>query len=485
MVGNFDLTSYNKAKDRMVLKNRENWRFSRKICNYSTEEVRKIIESGSRNEKILLSRHFFNLGGLYQRIIFHYSTLLKYSGILIPHALLGLTLSKNYVQKRYMQALDFLGKINIPERFAEITQKILVDGVYYGIIQSLSKDTLTVIDLPCKYCRSRYRDLKGNDIIEFDVSYFDTFLDEDDKSVALAAYPKEVRKHYKKVQLGKTSSYWVMIPSGTGICFSFFNYNAPLFLDVIPAVMQYEDAVDTERERELEEIRKIIVQKIPHLQDGQLLFEPVEAAEMHEGAVNMMRGTPNVSVLTTYADVDSIISRTAADNVNNSLQKMLQHVYSEAGTSPEIFAPTGSQAISTSLTNDLALVMILANKYSRFLTSIIDELFGNINVHFTYAFLPISYYNQSDYITDTLKLAQSGYSYLLPSIAAGVNQRDLISLKNLENDILELRDCLIPLSTSYTQSGNEGGAPEKDLEDKSEKTIAKEESIDNQGGSNG
>ena len=63
MVGNFDLTSYNKAKDRMILKNRENWRFSRKICNYSTEEAQRIIESGSRDEKILLSRHFFNLGG--------------------------------------------------------------------------------------------------------------------------------------------------------------------------------------------------------------------------------------------------------------------------------------------------------------------------------------------------------------------------------------------------------------------------------------
>jgi hypothetical protein len=33
----------------------------------------------------------------------------------------------------------------------------------------------------------------------------------------------------------------------------------PLFLDVIPATLQYEDAVDNEQERELEEIRKIIV----------------------------------------------------------------------------------------------------------------------------------------------------------------------------------------------------------------------------------
>ena len=63
-----------------------------------------------------------------------------------------------------------------------------------------------------------------------------------------------------------------------------------MFLTVIPATIQYDDAVETERERELEEIRKIIVQKIPHLNDGQLLFEPEEAVEIHKGTVGMMKG---------------------------------------------------------------------------------------------------------------------------------------------------------------------------------------------------
>jgi hypothetical protein len=36
-------------------------------------------------------------------------------------------------------------------------------------------------------------------------------------------------------------------------------------LDVIPATIDYDEAVETNKERDLEEIRKIIVQKIPHL----------------------------------------------------------------------------------------------------------------------------------------------------------------------------------------------------------------------------
>ena len=59
-----------------------------------------------------------------------------------------------------------------------------------------------------------------------------------------------------------------------------------------------------------EEIRKIIVQKIPHLSDGRLLFEPDEDLEIHTGTVGMLKGNKNVSVMTTYADVDAIASKT-------------------------------------------------------------------------------------------------------------------------------------------------------------------------------
>ena len=66
-----------------------------------------------------------------------------------------------------------------------------------------------------------------------------------------------------------------------------------------------------------------MVQKVPHLNDGTLLFEPEEAAEMHLGAVNMMKKNPNVSVLTTYTDVEAIVSKTTSDSLSNNLEKMM------------------------------------------------------------------------------------------------------------------------------------------------------------------
>lgn len=239
--------------------------------------------------------------------------------------------------------------------------------------------------------------------------------------------------------------------------------------------MDYDEAVDINRERDLEEIRKIIVQKIPHLQDGALLFEPNEAQVMHDGAVGMMRGNKNISVLTTYADVDSVVSNTSSEASTNALEKSLQNIYSNTGASGQLFAPTGSQALMISIKNDIALMMVLGNKYSRFFTFIINSLFANSNVTFKYTLLPISYYDSSDYITDAFKLAQSGYSLLLPCLALGITQKDLLNLKDLENNALKLVDKLIPPASAYTAGAGVGagkvGRPELPADQKSQKTI--------------
>ena len=482
----FDITTFQKMQGEMIAKNEQSWNSNysngtSRTRDYSLEEIKQIINSSSLASQQKLSRNYFDKNGFYKRIILYYATILTYSGLLIPNPSFGKQLSSPHISKRYYAALDYIDKINLAEMLTRMSIRALIDGSYYGIIQTLTKDKLILFDLPSSYCRSRYVDIYGNDIIEFDVRYFQTIIDQDARKEALNTYPKIVANYFKQYDKGKVTSPWVKLPTDIGVCFPFFDDGRPLFLNVIPATVQYDDAVETERERELEEIRKIIVQKIPHLNDGQLLFEPEEAVEIHKGTVGMMKGNKNLSILTTYADVEAIISKTSAENVSTSLEKMLQNVYSEAGASAQLFAPTGTQALSTSITNDISLMMILANKYSRFITQIINLLFSNSNITFKYSILPISLYNRSDYITDTLKLAQSGYSFLLPALASGLSQRELINIKSLENDVLKLNEVLIPLSSSYTQSSNEVGAPEKKDEDKAVKTIQNEDAIDHQG----
>ena len=455
--------------------------FKHRTKEYTPEEIEKIIESGNLHAQIRLSRTFYNKGGFYQRILLHYATLLKYTNLLIPNPSFGKSLSESYIQKKYFNAINFVDKAQLPNLFTKMAIAALRDGCYYGIILNVGNESISFIDLPVYYCRSRFRDKEGNDLIEFNVTYFDTIVDKEDRKAALQVYPRKVADWYRKYKLGKVKK-WVFIPAEIGVCLPFLD-GYPAFLNIIPAAIEYDQARDINKERDLEEIRKIIVQKIPHLQDGGLLFEPDEAEVMHKGTVQMMKGNPNVSVLTTYADVDAIVSKTSNDNSTSSIEKSLLNIYSEAGSSPQLFGTESNLSLETSINNDMALMMTFARKLDRLMTFIINDKFGNSNITFKYTILPITFYNEQKYCDTALKMANSGYSFILPALAMGISQKELGNIKDLENDVLGLKEKLIPLSTAYTESGNSPGRPELPAQEKSAKTIANEKSLDG-GGSN-
>lgn len=482
-----DLTKFKKAYSDMVgtnlqAYNSDYWKnFRTPLRDYTEESINKIIDSGSLNEQQKLSENYFYKNGFYRKILIYYATLSKYLGILIPQLSYGKSFIDTSIQKKYNKVLSYIDKINLPDFLENCALRAFIYGCYYGLIIKLDKTGFTVMDLPPEYCATNFKDYNGNDLIDFDLRYFYGILDEKKRESVLSIFPKEIRSAYRQWRKGKLSSSWISIPSNIGICFQMWD-GRPSFLNIIPSTIDYEQSVDLEKERDLEEIRKIIVQHVPHLNDGTLLFEPEEAKVMHDGTVGMMKGNKNVSVLTSYGDVDAIVSKTSSDTVSNNLDKMMNNIYYEAGVSSMIFSPTNSQVVETSIKNDLAFISPLIHKFETFITSLINSIFQDKAISYKYSILPVTYYTDKEYIDNAFKLASSGYSLLLPFIAMGFSQKDLTDIKELENNYLDLTNILIPLQTSYTQSSDsQGGAPEKSLEEKSPKTLSNEEALTNEG----
>lgn len=485
-----DLTSFTSAYKDMIATNDSAYKSSnifgdrqsiRTVKKYTLEEIYRIIEKGSIKEKVHLSRNYYQADGIYRRIIIHYATLLKYVGILIPSPAYNRTLSEDFVQKKYGVAMDFVDGIDVSALSVNFALAALRDGCYYGVIQDIGKRSISILDLPTRYCVTRFKNKQNEDIIEFDTRYFDSIHDKEARKGALAVYPKVISNWYRRYKNNKVKSPWVYVPTEISICLPFLD-GVPNFLNIIPDTVEYDLAVEQDRERDAEEIRKIIVQKIPHLPGGELLFEPDEVKVMHDGAVKMMKGNPNISVMTTYGDVEAIVSRTTRDNSVNMITKALENVYNETGASKQLFSSDSNLALETSIDNDMAMMMVFAQKIAALITNIVNTKYSNANIKFTYKFLPVSYYNANKFIETSFKLATSGYSFLLPMIALGFSQKQLTDIKDLENTLMGLSEKLIPLSSAYTQSGDRG-RPAKENEDKSDKTIANEESLD-KGGSN-
>ncbi|MBR4890094.1 MAG: hypothetical protein IKU15_02105 [Clostridia bacterium] len=77
---------------------------------------------------------------------------------------------------------------------------------------------------------------------------------------------------------------------------------SPFFLDLIPLIDDLEDYKAIDKDRKQLALKRIITQEIPH--DGmQLVFEPEEAAEMHEGVLDMLADNPDADVVTSYGKV--------------------------------------------------------------------------------------------------------------------------------------------------------------------------------------
>jgi hypothetical protein len=117
---NFDLASFKKSQSAMIATSDTAYssrfgsaQWTSQVKNYTEQEVKKIIESGSLIEQQRLSRNYFNKDGYYRQLILYYATLLKYTGLLIPNPTMGKNLSTSHIQKRYFQAMDYVDKMNL------------------------------------------------------------------------------------------------------------------------------------------------------------------------------------------------------------------------------------------------------------------------------------------------------------------------------------------------------------------------------------
>lgn len=422
---------------------------------YSSEEIRDIVDFGTPTQRAALSQFFFMTNGLYKRIIIHYATFLTYSWLVVPYKKKQTyKLSNKKIGQTYYDATDFCTTFQVQRKCALFAKDILVNGAYYGLLHD-EGDQVVIQDLPFDYCRSRFKNADDIDIIEFNMEFFDTIRDEQLRKEILRSYPKIIEKGYNAYKRnGETK--WIFLPPELGIYFSFFE-ERPFFLDLIPLLNNLDEYKEIDKQRNLLALKRILVQKVPI--DGEtLVFEPQEAEEMHNGVVQMTKNNPELDVITTYNDIN-LLDLSADDDEKTEIKDVQNLIYESAGLSKEFFFSTTEAGLKYSTNNDLAMMMILGQRFAHFFTSMLNYKFESKQIKFKFIILPISYYNADDYASRAKDLAAFGYSFLTPILSSGLDQTNLANLKELENELLELDEVLKPLQSAYTQSGKQAGEP--------------------------
>lgn len=415
---------------------------------YDRREINSIIEGGDPVRQAELSKHYFETNGTYKRIVLHYATFLTYSWMLVPSLKNKKDLMTNkQVSKAYYDATKFLTNFQVQNKCTKFALEVFIKGGYYGLLNSEGGKTV-LQDLPFEYCRSRFKDINEIDIVEFNLKFFDSIRDSDLRTEILKTYPRLIRKAYNTFKYAD-GPHWIFLPADMGVYFC-FSEERPFFLDLIPLIDDLEDYKAMDKQRNEQALKRILVQKVG-VDGTRLVFEPDEAEEMHEGVLDMLQNNTDVDVVTTYNTV-SLLDLSSTDDEKTQIEEVQNLIYESAGLSKEFFFSTTDTGLEVSEKNDLAMMMVLAQKFAHFFTVLTNTKFENKKVDFNFIILPVSYYNSDTYVDKARDLVSFGYSFITPVVATGLDQTSLSNLKLLENDLLNLDDILKPLQTSYTQS---------------------------------
>ena len=477
-----------------------------------------------------ISNYFYKTNGIYQRLCNYVATMYRYDWYVVPEVYKEGTKGEEIVKDLH-KVLNFMDNSYISKICGEMALGVVKNGAYYGYLVPTSTGVI-VQELPINYCRARYN--VGNlPAVEFNMRFFDVaFPDTNYRMKVLNLFPEEFKKGYhaykrnllKDEYTGTSngiissewrrrdeSGWWQLDPDKT-VKFSFPNggngaADLPLFINVIPAILDLDAAQDLDRRKQMQKLLKIVVQKLPLDKNGDLIFDVDEARDIHNNAVEMLKRAVGVDVLTTFADIESIdMSDKNTTATQDDLAKVERAVYNASGTSQNMFNTDGNMALEKSVLNDEGMVRALLLQFEVFFDRIAQSKSANRKKYnFRLYMLETTQYNYKELAKMYKEQVQLGYSKMLPQIAMGHSQSSILNTAYFENEVMNLSELMIPPLMSSTlnmqdlkggsgssgssssqkpsgSSGSAGGAakagrPEKPNDQKSEKTIKNKESM--------
>lgn len=468
---------------------------------HTTEDVRLALDRAFKNSDVegirALSKHFFKVSGIYARAARYLAYLPTYDYLIYPR-IYGTQVDDEAVNREVITQLEFLESMKLKLAMRNLALETIVNGVSYRYLRR--KGTNAVLQpLPVKWCRT-VSVVNGFPTVEFDLRYFDTITNEQQRLRELNSYPPEIIEEYfqwkQDTSKGENSSerrqengildgggVWILLNPKYSTAFFFNDSLQPILANSLFSILDLLEIKAIEKKKNENEQYNLITQKFPLDDDGDLIFDFSEIQQFHDGAVKIFADNDQTDVLTTFGDVSNIDLNEAAGQAFD-YEPWKVDVYSELGISPQLFSTEGNMALEKSINADEAIMFHLVQQMEDWISYQLEiqfqkdsELDSKDKLFSTSLwFPPISVMNKKEILSSYKDTATLGYSKFLVGLAMGQSQISLMSLAVYENEILGLNNIMEPLKSSHTAAsgdgGGSGGRPPLPDSEKSDKTIA-------------
>lgn len=412
-----------------------------------------------------LSKYFYQTNGIYARAVRYLADIYKYDFVLYPNLDLDLDVTDEFsekILKKFNQLLEHFDNSSIQLMSRKWAITVCIEGVYYGYICDDISDKLVIQDLPVDYCRSRFLH-RGVPLVEFNVQYFDKVTsDPEYRKKLLSLFPDEFKEGYRKYKAGKLpaedqgdDSGWILLDMNKAFKFNFNDSDIPPFLYAIPALIELDEVQDLEKEKLLQQIQKILIQKFDLDKNGQIPFEMKELQQLNQNAVDMVGDAVGVSVLSTVASVTlEDLAVDGGTESKNNVEAAENSVYNDLGISTNLFNTDGNLALEKSIITDEAYVKPLLLQFEQFFNRYLEWKFNKKDLKFRIKMLMTSIFNYQELSSKYENLTKIGFSRFLPMVALGHTQKEVISMAKLEQQIMQLDAYMLPPFSSNTMSSD-------------------------------
>lgn len=461
-------------------------------CEYTRDEVVKLIKDPVKNEKAIRQMHlyFYHNNLFYKRIIEYFASMLTFKHWEKPLLLYDDEIETSAFKKSYAKVKDFFNKFNVDEEFRYVTETVLGDDVgYYYIIED--KNEINLFKLPSDWCMITGKQ-NHTHTFQFNMVYFLRYGVQ-----KIENYPQEFQDEWERLMgledqnaIKKEPFLWYEVKPENSYVFKFNNLLSTvicpfmgLFLDLLQ-IVEYKNLIKSKAQLEA---TQIIFQKIPLNTDkgakNPYMINAKDAGKFHKALKTSLPegGEGLFRAVTSPCDINSV-NLNKSDNKDNLVGKAESDFYNSTGTSQLLFNSenTTGMALLKAINVDESFLFHLLRQYERFLTREINKRTNRIR--FKVNMPNLTYYNTKDELTAQLGAGQYGIpNKSLILNAAGINQIDASTMTKFESFLGFDKDW-IPLLNSHSTNGadinNKGGRPKGEVvSDSTEVTIDNDSNI--------
>lgn len=447
------------------------------ISSFDKEKLRSYLKNITSSEKNLrdLSWYLYYRSHTYMRLITFYASMFCLDCRMInPVYDLLKGFDANKAMKSYSETLKWIDLMNNQSEMYVPLVSAFVQDVFYGV--HITDETGTFIfEIPADYAKISGKYMTGDFTFQMDATYLKKFPE------LIEYIPEPFEQVWRDYE--SSGEKWQYI----GDEFTFVLKSrredpkivVPIFASLFNSLINLIDLEDIQAVAAEQEIYKLLwyeLETISGTKDvNDWKIEPRLASEYFNKMINDAL-PPYISAAMVPGKLNEVSFNNDKATDTTKVAKATETVLNTAG---------GAEVLNGGTINNTYAFKMAAIANTEFaISSLLPQIEGFTNRKLSYlcsnpcrlTYFPISVYTKDDFTEKMLKGGQNGFAVRLAlGTLLGISESANLSMLHFENEVLGLHKLMIPLTTSYTQSSDNGytseigqGAPTKDADDLSD-----------------